>query len=296
MSDVRTARKACVAAMRASMEDADLSDRRFAARGRLVLALIGIMIAIQGLRSVLSTDADTRLILTFAFVPASLTRLFDGRAVANAASVLIGQDGASAQDIVLLLGPQGFRWWTPFTYALLHGGWTHVLVNAVWLAAFGSAVARRFGGPRFLLFFFVTALGGVAAHCITHAQDFAPLVGASAAISGAMAAAARFAFAPGAPLGPNARRGTLDAYEGAPLPLRAVLRDTRVMTFLATWFGANFMFGALMTPVGIADASIAWEAHIGGFVTGFLLFRLFDPVRGPSDLSETLPPSPPPAP
>ena len=257
------------------------------------MALIGLMIAIQGLRSVLSTDVDTRLILTFAFVPASLTRFLDAQAVANAASVLVGRDGASVQDIVMLLGPKGYRWWTPFTYALLHGGWTHVLVNSVWLAAFGSAVARRFGGLRFLLFFFVTALGGVAAHCMTHALEFAPLVGASAAISGSMAAAARFAFAPGAPLGPNARRGTLEAYEGAPLPLRDLLRDTRVMTFLATWFGANYIFGALMTPVGIADASIAWEAHIGGFVTGFLLFRVFDPVRtGPGSL-EPPPVSPP---
>ena len=260
------------------MDETDSSGRRFAARGRLVLALIALMVAIQALRSMLSADADARLILTFAFVPASFTRLLEPEVVANTAGLLIRRDGASAEDIVLLLGPHGFRWWTPVTYALLHGGWTHVLINSVWLAAFGSAVARRFGGWRFLLFFVATALGGVAAHCLTHPFDFAPLVGASAAISGAMAAAARFAFASGAPLGPDAQRGTLLAYQGPPLPLRHLLRDGRVMAFLLTWFAANLVFGALATPVGIADAAIAWEAHIGGFLTGLLLFQAFDPV------------------
>lgn len=272
-------RRTDAAAMRAGMDEPDSSERRFAARGRLVLALIVVLIAIQGLRSVLSPDADARLVLAFAFVPASLAKLFDPQAVAEAAATLVRRDAASVEDIVLLLGPRGFRWWTVLTYALLHGGWTHVLVNSVWLAAFGTAVARRFGAWRFMAFFFVTAAGGVVAHCLTHALDFAPLVGASAAISGAMAAAARFAFAPGAPLGPGARRGALEAYEGPPLSLRDILRDSRVLTFLGVWFFANLLFGAVATPIGVADASIAWEAHIGGFVAGLLLFRFFDPVR-----------------
>ena len=266
------------------MNEPDSSERRFAARGRLVLGLIAMLIAIQALRSVLSPDADARMVLTFAFVPASFARLFDPQAVAEAAATLVRRDAASVEDVVLLLGPRGFRWWTVLTYALLHGGWTHVLVNSVWLAAFGTAVARRFGAWRFMAFFFVTAAGGVVAHCLTHALDFAPLVGASAAISGAMAAAARFAFAPGAPLGPGARRGALEAYEGPPLALRDILRDSRVLTFLGVWFVANLLFGAVATPIGVADASIAWEAHIGGFVAGLLLFRVFDPVRSAPEL------------
>lgn len=255
------------------------SDKAFAARGRLVLALIALMIGIQGLRGFLSPDNDARLILAFAYVPASFARLVDPGAVAVAATQLVRQDVATADDVVLLLGVGGFRWWTPLTYALLHGGWTHVLVNSVWLAAFGSAVARRLGAVRFLMFFAITAIGGAVAHSMTHFLQFAPLVGASAAISGAMAGAARFAFAPGAPLGVAAQRGSLLAYQGPLVSLRHLLREPRAMTFLVAWFAANFIFGALATPIGVADASIAWEAHIGGFLTGLLLFRAFDPVH-----------------
>lgn len=256
----------------------DEAEGRFAARGRLVGVLIAIMIGIQAVRSFVTPDTDARLILTFAFIPASFARLIAPSAVGDAAAALVGHSDASTSDIALLLGAPGLRWWTVLTYAFLHGGWTHVLVNCVWFAAFGSAVARRFGGTRFLAFFALTAIGGVAAHCVTHALDFAPLVGASAAISGMMAAAARFAFAPGAPLGVQARRGTLLAYQGPSLPLRYVLREPRVAAFLATWLAANLLFGAFAAPMGIEDATIAWEAHIGGFVTGLLFFRVFDPA------------------
>ena len=267
------------------MNDPTDSHARFVARGRLVLLLIAALLAIQGVRSVLPPDADARFLLTFSFVPASFTRLFDPTGVALRAGQLVRQDMATPDDIVLLLGLGGLRWWTPLTYALLHGGWTHVLVNSVWLAAFGSAVARRFGGVRFLLFFAVTAVGGVFVHYAVHARDFAPLVGASAAVSGAMAAAARFAFAPGAPLGPGAHRGTLAAYQGPPLRLRYLFHDPRVATFLLAWCAANLIFGIFVTPGGLGGASIAWEAHIGGFLTGLLLFDAFDPSRSGSGWS-----------
>jgi membrane associated rhomboid family serine protease len=50
-----------------------------------------------------------------------------------------------------------------------------------------------------------------------------------------------------------------------------------VLTFLAVWFGLNLAFG-LFGGGTIASGAIAWEAHIGGFVTGLLLFSFFDPV------------------
>lgn len=278
-----------MAAVEGTAEAQD-AQARFDARGRLVLALVLVLVAIQGLRATLSTEDDVRLLLTFAFVPAGFARLFDPANVASSAAGLVHRDALSVEDAVLLLGPNGFRWWTPLTYALLHGSWTHVLVNGVWLAAFGSAVARRFGAVRFLLFFAVTAIGGVVAHSAIHFFEFSPLVGASAAISGAMAAAARFAFAPGAPLGPWARRGVLAAYQGPPLPLRNILRDPRVVAFLATWFAVNLLFGVVAAPFDTTDASIAWEAHIGGFVTGLFLFRLFDPPPPSLSGSESVPP------
>jgi membrane associated rhomboid family serine protease len=57
-----------------------------------------------------------------------------------------------------------------------------------------------------------------------------------------------------------------------------VFRDGRALTFLLTWFGCNILFGAFATPLGIGDATVAWEAHIGGFLAGLFAFSLFDPT------------------
>jgi membrane associated rhomboid family serine protease len=56
------------------------------------------------------------------------------------------------------------------------------------------------------------------------------------------------------------------------------LRNGRVLLFLAVWFGLNLLFGLSSLSLGESGQSIAWEAHIGGFLAGLLLFPLFDPV------------------
>lgn len=177
-----------------------------------------------------------------------------------------------------LPGGLGADVWTFFTYALIHGSWLHFGVNAVWLLPFGTAVARRFGPLRFMAFFVVTAVAGAVAHLIAYAGANAPMVGASAAISGTMAGAMRFAFQPGGPL--NFMRTGSDAdYRVPAIPLTGVLRDPRVLIFLVVWFGINLLFGATSLSIGGgADEIVAWEAHIGGFVAGLLLFSWFDPA------------------
>ena len=107
---------------------------------------------------------------------------------------------ASALTDGILPGGWGAEIWTFVTYALLHADWTHLGFNAVWLLAFASPVARRFGALRFLLFFAVTIAGGALAYLLAHAGALAPMIGASAGISGMMGAAARFAFQPGGSL------------------------------------------------------------------------------------------------
>jgi membrane associated rhomboid family serine protease len=63
------------------------------------------------------------------------------------------------------------------------------------------------------------------------------------------------------------------------LSLTRSLRDPRVLGFLAVWFGVNIVFGVGSIAIGSEGASVAWQAHIGGFLAGLLLFSLFDPVR-----------------
>jgi membrane associated rhomboid family serine protease len=90
-----------------------------------------------------------------------------------------------------------------------------------------------------------------------------------------MAAAMRFAFQ---------GRGSLigrdeAAYREPALPLAAVLRNGRVLTFLIVWFGLNLLFGLGSLSLDGGEQVIAWQAHMGGFIAGLLAFPLFDPVK-----------------
>jgi membrane associated rhomboid family serine protease len=174
-------------------------------------------------------------------------------------------------------GGAGAKVWTFVTYSLLHANLTHIVFNVLWLLPFGSALARRFGAVRFFAFMAVTAAAGALAHLITHEHAIAPMIGASASVSGTMAAAIRFAFVKGSFL--SFSRGDADSAARVPaLSLMRALRDPRVLAFLAIWFGVNIVFGVGSFAIGTDDASVAWQAHIGGFFAGLLLFSLFDPV------------------
>jgi membrane associated rhomboid family serine protease len=174
-------------------------------------------------------------------------------------------------------GGEGAKVWTFVTYSLLHANLSHIGFNVLWLLPFGSALARRFGAWRFFLFMAVTAAAGALAHFITHEHGVAPMIGASASVSGTMAAAIRFAFVQGSFL--SFRRGDADAAARVPaLSLARALRNPRVLGFLGVWFGVNIIFGVGSIAIGSDGGSVAWQAHIGGFFAGLLLFSLFDPV------------------
>jgi membrane associated rhomboid family serine protease len=227
----------------------------------VVVATLAVLALVHAVRSlVLSPQQDLQVLLLFAFIPAR----YDP-------SMLPGGTfpGGLGADI-----------WTFVTYALIHGDFTHLLVNAVWLLPFGTAVARRFGAARFLAFCAVTAAAGAALHLVTHAGEILPMIGASAAISGMMAAAMRFAFQHGGPLG-MWRADRAQSYHAPAAPLLAALRDPRVFAFVAVWFGLNALLGLGSISITGAEQAIAWQAHIGGFLAGLVLFALFDPVPKP---------------
>jgi len=174
-------------------------------------------------------------------------------------------------------GGTGAKVWTFVTYSLLHANLTHLAFNVLWLLPFGSALARRFGALRFFVFLAVTAAAGALAHLVTHEHAVVPMIGASASVSGAMAAAIRFAFVRGSFL--SFSRSDADTAAKVPaLPLFQALRDRRIVGFLSVWFALNIIFGVGAIGVESDSAGVAWEAHIGGFFAGLLLFALFDPV------------------
>jgi membrane associated rhomboid family serine protease len=168
--------------------------------------------------------------------------------------------------------------WTFVTYALFHVNFTHLVFNLIWLVAFGTPVARRFGTWRFLAFFAFTAATGALAHLVSYFGENVPTIGASAAVLGMMAAAMRFVFQPGGPLG-LLRLSEAETYRVPAKPLGAMVRDRRMLLFVLGWFGLNWLLGLpLFAMPGIGEVSVAWQAHIGGFVGGLLAFSAFDPV------------------
>jgi len=222
----------------------------------VVAAVLAVLVFVHAVRTLLlSEQQDIELLLNFAFIPAR----YDSSLLADG-----GLPGGGA-DL-----------WSFVTYALIHANWMHLIVNSVWLLPFGSAVARRFGAIRFLAFFAVTAAAGAALHLATHAGEQFPMIGASAAISGTMAAAMRFAFQRGGPLG-MIGRADVNAYRVPAIPLRDVLFDPRVVLFLVVWFGINLLFGVGSLSMTGGEQPVAWQAHIGGFLAGLLLFSWFDP-------------------
>src|SRR5690606_23082988 len=117
---------------------------------------------------------------------------------------------------------------------------------------------------------------GALLHLAFNAESIQPMIGASAAISAHMAGASRFVFAAGGPLRGYAGPA---AYDLPAAPLSVAMRDGRVLAFLGVWFGLNLLFGLWGQQSGLVSGAIAWEAHIGGFLAGLLLFPFFDPIR-----------------
>lgn len=169
---------------------------------------------------------------------------------------------------------QSLEWlWTPVTYSLLHGSIEHIGFNALWLAAFGAPVVRRIGTLRYLLFWMFSAAASAFFHAALHWGDETLLVGASGVVSALMGAACRFAF----PAGRGYDRVSGHLYPRQ--PIFAAFGNRTVVIFIVMWLLGNVLIALGLPLMGAESGEIAWDAHIGGFLFGFLLFALFDVKR-----------------
>ena len=148
------------------------------------------------------------------------------------------------------------------TSMFMHGGWAHLLGNMLFLWVFGNNIEDSMGHLRFLVFYLVCGLAASLSHVWFSPASAVPMVGASGAISGIMGGYIL--------LYPHARVRTY-------FPPFFFFR-IRAVFFLMLWFVLQ-LFSAFSAPGLPEEGGVAVWAHIGGFVAGLLLIKLFDRPR-----------------
>lgn len=154
----------------------------------------------------------------------------------------------------------GFTWVTVLTSMFLHGSWLHLIGNMWFLWLFGNNIEDSMGHLRFLVFYLLGGLAGAGAHIFTNASSFIPTVGASGAISAVMGAYLV--------LYPRVRIQTLFF-----LFIFIKILSIPAWIVLAEFFVIQ-LFSGLMAPP--AAGGVAVWAHVGGFLAGVILVKLFE--------------------
>nr|MBC8223444.1 rhomboid family intramembrane serine protease [Candidatus Bathyarchaeota archaeon] len=163
----------------------------------------------------------------------------------------------------------GQRLPTLITNIFLHGGWTHLAGNMLFLWIFGDNIEDCCGHLRYLLFYTATGIAAGLIWTLTAANSSYPAVGGSGAISGVLGAYLIFY--------PRAKIRTLI---GAGLFFRIIRIPASAM--IGLWFVYQIILASLPMNTGVA-----YWAHIGGFAAGLALSRIMRPkLRGPSPLQE----------
>jgi membrane associated rhomboid family serine protease len=213
----------------------------------VVLWLIAVLTALHAARVWLPPARAQDLAYEYGLVPARYSRAFLESRMADPGTVW---DRA-----------------VPFvSYMGLHNDWTHLAINCLFCLAFAPIVARRFGAVLFLAFFILCGIAGALTYLAFAWGSDAPVIGASGAISGLMAAALR--MLPGQ--NPWAVPGT------APL---APIFSRQMLVFTGALVAINVLMGISGLSIGGETAQVAWQAHLGGFVAGLLLCGPFDALR-----------------
>jgi membrane associated rhomboid family serine protease len=215
----------------------------------VVLWLLAAFLVVHLVRWALPDDQDAWLTQVLAFIPAR---------VGGFAADLPGGRVAAITSFV--------------THQFVHGDIAHLVINSAWLLAFGTPVARRTSPIGFLAFFLIAGIAGAALYLAVNGSIPILVVGASGAISGLMGAAFRFLFRS------MERGGAAGLAAARTTPLMTIaetLGNRRILLAVAGWTVLNVLLAWGASALTEA-AGIAWEAHLGGFYAGLLLYGLFD--------------------
>jgi membrane associated rhomboid family serine protease len=146
---------------------------------------------------------------------------------------------------------------TLLTSLFIHGSLFHLLGNMLYLWIFGNNIEDHLGATRFILFYFVSGLGASMVHILFNFNSTTPVIGASGAIAGILGAYLI--------LFPHAKV----------LTFVFLIFIIRIIPIPAAFVLGLWFFGQLLN-VGLGGG-VAWFAHIGGFLLGIVLIKLFNP-------------------
>lgn len=216
----------------------------------LLAAMVSVWLIVQG--GGFNLTALAMSVCNLGLVPAELT-----------GAAPVGTSVPLTRELVCVVDAEPSNWLTPLLSMFLHGSWGHLLANALFLWVFGNNIEDVMGAGRFLAFYLVCGLAAAATHVFLQPASPIPTVGASGAISGVMGAYLM--------LFPRVRVRMLFIFviffRVIPLP---------AWTVLMWWFGLQVLLGVLdATALEPAQGGVAVWAHVGGFVAGLLLVRLF---------------------
>jgi membrane associated rhomboid family serine protease len=154
----------------------------------------------------------------------------------------------------------GHTWSTVFTSMFMHGGWMHLLGNMWFLWVFGNNIEDSMGHLRYLIFYLICGVLAALAHIFIDPSSAIPTVGASGAISGVMGGYIV--------LYPRVRVHTLIF-----LVVYVRVIPMTALAVLGLWFGLQLFSG--LAAGSSAGGGVAFWAHVGGFVAGVVLVKLF---------------------
>lgn len=160
------------------------------------------------------------------------------------------------------LVPAHMRPLTLVSSMFLHGGWTHIIGNMLFLWAFGKSLEDAMGSSKFLAFYLICGVAAGLAQVLVDPGITLPTVGASGAIAGIMGGYL-LTF-------PRAKIHTLVF-----LLFFVTMADIPAAFILVYWFLTQLVSGyGSIAHTHVTEVGVAWFAHIGGFVTGMILVRL----------------------
>jgi len=153
--------------------------------------------------------------------------------------------------------------YTPITSMFLHGGWAHLLGNGLFLWIFGNNVEDSMGRLRFIVFYLLCGLAAAGAQIAVSPASPVPMVGASGAISGVLGAYLV--------LYPRVRVNVLFI-----IVIFIQIISVPAYLVLLWWIAFQVISGLPQLKTVDAAGGVAFWAHIGGFVAGALLIKLFE--------------------